>query len=115
MAQGRLQEIYRMQNVTLAAKSVTDYAAIVGEEVIAELEWLARPLQGARVVHVSSTAYGGGGGEKGPPPGSPGKKGGPGGPRGGSLLGPGGFLRPRANGQRSTGDGALAGSTPPRD
>jgi trehalose synthase len=60
MAQGRLKEIYRMQNVTLAAKSVTDYAAIVGEEVIAELEWLARPLQGARVVHVSSTAYGGG-------------------------------------------------------
>src|SRR5260221_4278189 len=61
MAQGRLQEIYRMQNVTLAAKSVTDYAAIVGEEVIAELEWLARQLQGARVVQLSSTAYGGGG------------------------------------------------------
>jgi trehalose synthase len=60
MAQGRVQETCRMQNVTLETKSVTDYAAIVGEEMIAELEWLARPLKGARVVHVSSTAYGGG-------------------------------------------------------
>ncbi len=49
-----------MQNVVLSEKSLSDYAPVVGEEVIAELERLARPLQGARVVHISSTAYGGG-------------------------------------------------------
>jgi trehalose synthase len=49
-----------MQRVALSAKSLSDYAPIVGDEVIAELRTLAQPLQGARVVHVSATAYGGG-------------------------------------------------------
>ena len=49
-----------MQKVTLSTKSLADYAPVVGEDVIAELERLAKPLQGARVVHISSTAYGGG-------------------------------------------------------
>ena len=49
-----------MQKVTLSTKSLSDYAPVVGDDVIAELERLARPLQGARVVHISSTAYGGG-------------------------------------------------------
>ncbi len=49
-----------MQNVVLSTKSLADYAPVVGDEVIAELRRLAAPLQGARVVHVSSTAYGGG-------------------------------------------------------
>jgi len=49
-----------MQNVVLSEKSLADYAPVVGDEVIAELERLARPLQGARVLHISSTAYGGG-------------------------------------------------------
>jgi trehalose synthase len=49
-----------MQNVVLSDKSLADYAAVVGEQVIAELERLARPLQGARVLHVNATAYGGG-------------------------------------------------------
>ena len=49
-----------MQKVTLSTKSLSDYAPVVGDDVIAELERLARPLRGARVVHISSTAYGGG-------------------------------------------------------
>ena len=49
-----------MQRVTLSTKSLSDYAPVVGDDVIAELEQLARPLQGARVVHISSTAFGGG-------------------------------------------------------
>ena len=49
-----------MQKVTLSTKTLADYAPVVGDDVIAELERLAKPLQGARVVHISSTAYGGG-------------------------------------------------------
>src|SRR5260370_16543866 len=49
-----------MQKVSLATKSLADYAPVVGPDVVDELVQLARPLQGARVVHISSTAYGGG-------------------------------------------------------
>lgn len=49
-----------MQNVVLANKTLADYAPVVGDEVIADLERLARPLQGARVLHINATAYGGG-------------------------------------------------------
>ncbi len=49
-----------MQHVVLTEKSLADYAPIVGDDVIAEIEQLARPLQGARVLNISSTAYGGG-------------------------------------------------------
>ncbi|HEX6121946.1 MAG TPA: hypothetical protein VFY89_02245, partial [Ktedonobacterales bacterium] len=49
-----------MQNVVLSTKSLADYAPVVGDEVVAELRRLAQPLRGARVVHISSTAYGGG-------------------------------------------------------
>jgi trehalose synthase len=49
-----------MQNVVLSTKSLADYAPVVGDEVVAELHRLAKPLRGARVVHISSTAYGGG-------------------------------------------------------
>src|SRR5579871_526412 len=57
-----MQEMHTpgMQNVVLASKSLADYAPVVGDDVIAEIEQLARPLQGARVLHISSTAYGGG-------------------------------------------------------
>ncbi len=48
-----------MQKVSLATKSLADYAPVVGPDVVDELVQLARPLQGARVVHISSTAYGG--------------------------------------------------------
>jgi trehalose synthase len=49
-----------MQHVVLSEKTLADYAPVVGEEVIAELERLAAPLQGKRVLHVNATAYGGG-------------------------------------------------------
>ncbi len=49
-----------MQNVVLSEKSLADYARVVGDEVIDELHQLAKPLQGARVLHVNATAYGGG-------------------------------------------------------
>lgn len=49
-----------MRQVTLAQKSLSEYASVVGDDVIDELEELARPLRGARVVHVSATAFGGG-------------------------------------------------------
>ncbi len=57
-----MQEIHTpgMQNVVLSQKTLADYAPIAGESVIEEIERLARPLKGARVLHVSSTAYGGG-------------------------------------------------------
>ena len=57
-----MQEIHTpgMQNVVLSHKSLADYAPIAGESVIEEIERLAGPLAGARVLHVSSTAYGGG-------------------------------------------------------
>ncbi len=49
-----------MRQVALAEKSLAEYASIVGEDIVAEIETLARPLRGARIAHVSSTAYGGG-------------------------------------------------------
>jgi trehalose synthase len=49
-----------MHNVVLSEKSLDDYAPVVGQEVIDELRELAKPFQGARVVHVSATAFGGG-------------------------------------------------------
>lgn len=49
-----------MQHVVLSEKTLADYAPVVGEDVIAELEALAKPFQGARVAHISATAYGGG-------------------------------------------------------
>ena len=57
-----MQEMHSpgMQKVSLSTKSLADYAPVVGDDVISELEQLAKPLQGARVVHISSTAYGGG-------------------------------------------------------
>src|SRR5258708_7233962 len=60
MRRPNVQETHGVQNVSLAEKRVANYATIVGDEVIAELEQLARPLRGARVAHISSTAYGGG-------------------------------------------------------
>ncbi|HEV8194530.1 MAG TPA: glycosyltransferase [Ktedonobacterales bacterium] len=50
----------RMQRVPLETKSLAEYGPVVGQDVIGEIEVLARPLRGARVVHVSATAQGGG-------------------------------------------------------
>lgn len=49
-----------MRRVALAQKSLAEYAPIVGDDVIGEIETLARPLKGARVAHISTTAFGGG-------------------------------------------------------
>jgi trehalose synthase len=49
-----------LQPVTLGSKTLADYTHIFGREEIAEIRELAEPLQGARVVHVSATAFGGG-------------------------------------------------------
>lgn len=53
-------EAHATHSVPLAEKRLADYAAVAGDDTIAELECLARPLRGARVLHISSTAYGGG-------------------------------------------------------
>ena len=49
-----------LQPVAVGHKSLADYTHIVGRDLIAEIRELAEPLQGARVVHVSATAFGGG-------------------------------------------------------
>lgn len=49
-----------LQLVDLAPKSLGQYEAVVGEEVIEELRELARPLRGCRVAHITATSYGGG-------------------------------------------------------
>jgi trehalose synthase len=49
-----------MRPVVLSQKSLQDYIPVAGEEAIAELRALMEPLRGARVLHISSTAFGGG-------------------------------------------------------
>jgi trehalose synthase len=49
-----------LQTVELQSKALADYAPIVGDETIDQIRVLAGPLKGARVVHVSATAFGGG-------------------------------------------------------
>lgn len=46
--------------VPITPKLFSDYREIVGDEVIAQGRELARPLRGARVLHVNATAFGGG-------------------------------------------------------
>ncbi|HKV40847.1 MAG TPA: glycosyltransferase [Blastocatellia bacterium] len=49
-----------LQTVEFQKKSLQDYAAIVGDNVIDELRTAAGQLRGARVLHINATAYGGG-------------------------------------------------------
>ncbi len=49
-----------LQQVELEEKHLNAYRPVVGDETIAEIKEVAKPLQGARVVHVNATAYGGG-------------------------------------------------------
>jgi len=44
--------------IALSSKALADYEPIVGEEALAELRGLARPLQGLRVLHLSVAAFG---------------------------------------------------------
>lgn len=49
-----------LEHVPLLEKNLGDYLPIVGGEVLERIHELARPLQGARVLHINATAYGGG-------------------------------------------------------
>jgi trehalose synthase len=49
-----------LQPVNVGTKSLADYTHLVGRPLIEEIRALAEPLQGARVVHVSATSFGGG-------------------------------------------------------
>src|SRR5436309_15774029 len=49
-----------LTHVPTPAKSLGDYAAVVGVDAIASLRKRAEPFQGARVLHMNSTAFGGG-------------------------------------------------------
>ena len=49
-----------LDRVPLLEKDLDAYAPIAGEEVVARIREAAKPLQGARVLHVNATAYGGG-------------------------------------------------------
>jgi trehalose synthase len=46
--------------VTITPKSLEDYRAIVGDQLIEEILNLAAPVRGARLIHINSTAFGGG-------------------------------------------------------
>ena len=49
-----------LERVPLLERQLADYAGVVGIDVIDRITELARPLQGARVLHLNATAYGGG-------------------------------------------------------
>lgn len=49
-----------LERVTVEQKSIQDYRPIVGDEVIEELRQLAAQLEGAHVLHINATAFGGG-------------------------------------------------------
>jgi trehalose synthase len=49
-----------LERVPLLAKDLDDYADVVEPGTIERIRGLAAPLQGARVLHVNATAYGGG-------------------------------------------------------
>jgi trehalose synthase len=49
-----------LERVPLLEKDIDDYAPIVGDDVVARVREAAAPLEGARVLHLNATAYGGG-------------------------------------------------------
>ena len=49
-----------LERVAVTAKRVDDYRPIVGNEVIEQLRDRVKALQGARVLHINATAFGGG-------------------------------------------------------
>jgi len=49
-----------LERVPLLEKDLADYAEVAGEETIERIRALAEPFQGARVLHINATAYGGG-------------------------------------------------------
>ncbi len=49
-----------LTSVPLTLKALADYRPIVGDAAVEEIQRLAEPLRGARVLHVNATAFGGG-------------------------------------------------------
>jgi trehalose synthase len=49
-----------LERVPLLEKELDDYRDLVGPDVVDRIATLAKPLQGARVLHLNATAYGGG-------------------------------------------------------
>jgi trehalose synthase len=49
-----------LQPVSVAHKHLSDYASIVGRELVNEIRERAQQLAGKRILHVSATAFGGG-------------------------------------------------------
>ena len=49
-----------LQSIHVGRKSLADYASIIERGLADEIRELAEPLAGARVLHLSSTAFGGG-------------------------------------------------------
>ena len=49
-----------LQEVIVRRKDIDSYRKIVGDEVIDELKTLSKPLEGKRLIHINSTARGGG-------------------------------------------------------
>src|SRR5215469_10673618 len=49
-----------LQPVSVAHKTLADYASIVGRPLVEEITALAAPLAGKRVLHLSATSFGGG-------------------------------------------------------
>jgi trehalose synthase len=49
-----------LPNVNVGSKSLADYATISGRGLMAEIQRLAGPLEGKRILHLSATAFGGG-------------------------------------------------------
>jgi len=49
-----------LQPVSVAHKHLADYASLAGRSLVEEINQLAEPLKGKRVLHLSATAFGGG-------------------------------------------------------
>jgi trehalose synthase len=49
-----------MHMVDVEEKRLSDYEPFAGSEILGEIQALASPLQGARILHISATAHGGG-------------------------------------------------------
>ncbi len=49
-----------LEQVPISSKEIDDYRPIIGDQRVDEIVALAKPLRGARVLHLNATAFGGG-------------------------------------------------------
>ncbi len=49
-----------LQHINVGHKKLGDYASLVGRRLMDQIQRLAEPLEGKRVLHLSATAFGGG-------------------------------------------------------